>query len=473
MRKPNLLYVFADQWRTQSIGIHDESVKTPRMDEFAHDAVDIKECVSTHPLCSPYRACLFTGQYPTEHGVYGNCMTGYPIALSEEKNMLDIFADDGYRTGYIGKWHLDEPDLNHSDAPVSGARNWDAFTPPGPKRHGIEYWHAYNADNDHLHPHYWEDTPEKINVDQWSPEYETNLALDFITRCGDDPFALFLSWNPPHSPYSKVPKELLDLYPEDSIELRGNYEGEGVVNHTGEPDCFSSDEMMLNTREYLAAISGLDREFGRLIDYLKERNLYDDTLIILTSDHGDMMGSHRLIGKHVWYDESIGVPFLMRYGDRFGRGCRSMQFSTLNIMPTVLSAMNLPVPSKYRDNDRYAEIKEDRIPENDASYIYCQVSRDVFIEAWKEVGISPLESGWRCVKTGEWKLVVFRGYLPSDKPEILLYDRTNDPLEMSPIVLSDGLGENKIAQDLCTMLLENLDKHDPGFASWLRNYIKV
>ena len=141
-KKRNLIYVFADQWRNQSIGIHDSSVLTPNMDAFARDSIDMKDAVTTHPLCSPSRACLFTGTYPVEHGVYGNCMEGYPIELREDDNFLDLLHKDGYRTGYVGKWHLDQPELNFTSTPKSGAKGWDAYTPPGRKRHGIDYWHA-------------------------------------------------------------------------------------------------------------------------------------------------------------------------------------------------------------------------------------------------------------------------------------------------------------------------------------------
>src|SRR5690625_4268409 len=197
-RQPNILYVFADQWRRQAVGYAEEDpVVTPNIDRFAKESMVFSQAVTCTPLCSPHRASLLTGKYPLSTGVYTNCKVGADVMLREEETcMSDVLKQAGYQTGYIGKWHLDLPEKNHTDNPESGAEGWDAYTPPGPKRHGFDYWYSYGAWDSHLAPHYWQDSPEKIQVDQWSVEHETDRAIAFIqNRKKEQPFALFVSWS--------------------------------------------------------------------------------------------------------------------------------------------------------------------------------------------------------------------------------------------------------------------------------------
>ncbi len=122
-----------------------------------------------------------------------------------------MLKDHGYATSYIGKWHLDASELNFFEQPESGADHWDAYTPEGERRQGFDYWYSYGAMDNHLDPHYWENTPEKVVPKLWSPEAETNVALDYLKNHNyDKPFCMFISWNPPHPPYDQVPKKYVD-----------------------------------------------------------------------------------------------------------------------------------------------------------------------------------------------------------------------------------------------------------------------
>ena len=343
---PNLLYVFADQWRRGAMGCAGEDpVLTPRMDAFAASGVRCTACTSTFPLCSPHRASLFTGKYPLSAGFFTNCKTGLSMRLGDEEYGLgQALKDNGYQTAYIGKLHLDEPEQNHCDAPASGARDWDAYTPPGVRRHGFDFWYSYGACDRHLHPHYWMDTPEMIEADQWSPEHETDVAIRWMEQADRSrPFAAVISWNPPHSPYDQVPQKYLDLYPED-IPFKGNVDPSDVHQHTGEKANFGPDGMRQTLRQYYAAVSGLDEQFGRLLDALDRLGLADNTVVVLSSDHGDMMGSHGLLAKHVWYEESIGIPFVAA-GPGIGQGVCGSVLGSQDQMPTLLGLLGLPVPA--------------------------------------------------------------------------------------------------------------------------------
>ena len=213
--KKNLVYVFADQWRFHAIGCSNEDdVCTPYMDSFASESLICTGAVSSYPLCSPHRAALMTGKHPLSCGMWTNCKTGLneKICLSpDEITIHDVLHDAGYETAYVGKWHLDESEQNYSSRPRSGAEEWDAYTPPGERRHHIDFWYSYGAMNDHLHPHYWHDDERQINADQWSAQHDTDIALRWLKDRKDkkQPFSLFISWNPPHPPYDSIPVELV------------------------------------------------------------------------------------------------------------------------------------------------------------------------------------------------------------------------------------------------------------------------
>ena len=177
----------------------------------------IRDSYSTFPLCTPHRGCLMTGKYPLSIGLWTNCKTGLEekIMLKPQETCIgNVLKDNGYRTAYIGKWHLDAPEQNFQEDPLSGARDWDAYTPPGERRQGFDYWLSYGACDNHLDPHYWMDGPEQIRPGRWSPEFETDKAIEYMETHGggEDPFALFLSYNPPHLPYELVPDRYYDRF---------------------------------------------------------------------------------------------------------------------------------------------------------------------------------------------------------------------------------------------------------------------
>lgn len=463
--KKNLIVILVDQWRNKTIGYNNPQVITPNFDAFYQDSVSFQNAVTVCPLCSPCRAALFTGKYPVQNGVYGNCMTGYNIALQEEEECLtDVLARNGYATAYIGKWHLDEPELNHCDAPESGASGWDAYTPPGPRRHHIDYWHAYNAWNEHMHQHYWEDTPRKIQAEEWSPIHETDRALQFIERSAGSPFALFLAWNPPHTPFDQVPQKYLDLYQGRTLRME-NVETDKYTNHTGEQGFAGRELMQEKTRQYYACVSGLDEQFGRLTAYLRKKSLYDDTLILLTADHGEHLGSHGLVGKHTWYEESVNVPMLLRFPPKLIPHRNESCISTVQLMPTLLSLLDIRPPEWQESRDIAADLAACQTVTENYSFIAGYVSRDIFIEAFRAIGVLPVDVGWRAVRDDRWTYVIVRGYMPGEESQILLYDRLQDPEQKKPLNLKAAVWTSR-AVDLHELLMEHLRQENPGFARW-------
>lgn len=458
MKKPNLLVVFADQWRNTARGLHNPQIATPNMDRFAEEAFSTDQAVSGCPLCSPYRSELLTGRRAVHTGVFGNCMTGYDMCLSpEELCISQVLKESGYRTGYIGKWHLDSPELNSGSQPLSGAEGWDAYTPPGKKRHGFEYWHAYNAWNDHLHMHYWEEDREKIFTNLWSPVHETDKALEFMESRKKEPFALFLSWNPPHPPFEKIPEKYYDLYRDLEPDYSPNVEGDRFDNQTGEPGVKSRKELDEAIRCYYAAVTGLDEQFGRIITWLKENELYDQTIVLLTADHGEHLGAHGYVGKHTWYEESINVPFMLSYPEKIPVGRNDISMETVDIFPTLLGLMDITIPPSVEGRCLADWLICGKRPENEAVYSSAYISRDIFLEAYREKGLDPKRSGWRCIRTPEYKYVIEKGYLPEDVPRYLLFNRKADPYEINPLI-SNSPWEHSLMAQMHRRLIKHLEE---------------
>jgi arylsulfatase A-like enzyme len=439
-----------------------EPVLTPNIDRFAEESVYCTDAISACPLCSPARASLMTGRYPLHTNVFTNCKIGTHVRLGDKENCIsDVLRRNGYQTGYIGKWHLDEPEQNRTSLPESGATYWDAYTPPGPKRHGFDFWHVYNACDRHRSPHYWENSHIAIQVDRWSPIHETDVALEFIEKTDRTrPFALFLSWNPPHSPYDSAPEEYKRLY-QNLDYVSPNSSIQDVKHHTYEKH--QQDELSVRKlyRDYFAAVSGLDAQFGRILQYLRNNGLFDDTLIVLTADHGDMLTSHGLIGKHVWYEESIGIPFMIGGCGLPHRICRTV-FGSQDIPVTLLSLLGQPVPETMDGSDISQKLLQGDDGHGSRTFIAACPGRELFLKAFQASGKNPMEFGWRGIRTDRYTYVVEAGYEVDAHMHYYLYDNSTDPYQMHPAEGSSAIGQ-AMASGLHDTLVAWLREQHDGF----------
>lgn len=456
MKKKNILFIFADQWRRSAVGYAgDEPVVTPNIDAFADEALVCTSAVSTCPLCSPARASLMTGKHPMATGVFTNCKAGSSVRLQDDELCIaQILKENGYQTGYIGKWHLDEPEANHTNDPPSKAIGWDAYTPPGVRRHGFDFWYAYNACDNHTNPHYWMDGPTAIHSDQWSPIHETDVALSFLKeRDPDVPFALYLSWNPPHSPYLTAPEQYWKPYEAHDLERRGNVRLTAVHHHTFEEYPLDEQEFQQLLKGYYSAITGLDDQFGRLMAYLKEHDLLDDTLVVLTADHGDMLASHQLIGKHVWYEESIGIPLLFG-GMQIKAGRSDTVIGSPDIAATILELLDLPIPATMQGHSVADDVLLGTTDDNKVCYIAACPGRELFLRQFADAGKDPRAFGWRAIRSRTHCYVVDVGYRTEPSLQRLLYDLEGDRLQLKPELLD---GPHAMESDLIAWLKETGD----------------
>lgn len=396
---------------------HSDDVKTPNMDAFAADSMVFGNAVSTYPLCSPHRAALLTGKHPLSCHMWTNCKIGLKDLLMlhpEETLITDTLHDEGYENAYIGKWHLDASEKNFSATPLSGAVHWDAYTPVGERRHNIDYWYSYGAMDEHLDPHYWHDGNKMIKPKQWSPEHETDVLLDYLEekRDKEKPFCAIVSWNPPHPPYDKVPGKYLEKWNNKKLVFRENV-----------PQEMKNDPLYIQKfKEYYAAIEGLDENFGRIISYLKKNDLYDNTVIVLSADHGDCMGSHGLYGKNIWYEESIRIPLVI-HDRELGKGYNDRIIVSADHMPTLLDLLNVKIPESVQGVSAFSDKKREEA-------FFCMIpGMPEMVAEYEKRGLDNRCFGWRALYDLKYKYVVDNGTHPDTLPVRMLYDLEADPYE--------------------------------------------
>jgi uncharacterized sulfatase len=343
-RRPNILFVMADQLRRDAVGAYGvAAVRTPHIDRAAADGLLFENGLSTCPVCAPYRGMLMTGLYPTHSGVLLNRINIHP---GFSRNALaSLFADAGYDTGYLGKWHLsagikgitDGLDDDSEAAERAAAENPDSeFTPPGLGRLGFEHWQAYNYHTDFRDYWYYEDEPRRIETGRYETEVLTDQAIAYMDRHrdpGSAPFLLVMAPHPPHPPFAP------EYVPEGYLEKVAQAEFPPNVPRE------VATALSLQKRCYQAMVRQLDDSIGRLLDYLDESGLSRDTLFVITADHGEMLGSHGLSGKMYPYRESVGVPLIMRKPGTIAPGRTSAELYTpLDHLPTFCSLAGIPVP---------------------------------------------------------------------------------------------------------------------------------
>ena len=367
-QQPNIIYIFPDQFRNCSMGFwgdrefashvrfKPDPVHTPNLNQLAKESVVLSEATSTCPVSSPHRGMLLTGMYPERNGVTLNCMEHRPESSLriDAECISDVLSGAGYNCAYIGKLHVDYPTKNNPQNPGTYVSDldpvWDAYTPPE-RRHNFDFWYSYGTFDTHKQPHYWDTEGNRHEIREWSPIHEVNKAIEYISneqgvRDNNKPFLMMLSLNPPHSPYSSV-----DDCDSVSYEL---YRNVPIKDLLIRPNANIEMEKAVCAPYYFASVTGVDREIGRLLDYLKATGLYENTIIVFTSDHGETMCSHSAKdAKNNIYRESFNVPFLIRYPDKLTPRVDNLLLSTVDIMPTLLSlsghADHIPVSVEGRD----------------------------------------------------------------------------------------------------------------------------
>ena len=423
-KRPNVVFVFGDQWRQQATGYAGNvDVKTPNLDNLAKQSVSFTHAVAGCPVCSPFRASLLTGQRPLTHGVFVNDVCLQPTGTS----IAEAFSAAGYDTAYIGKWHVD----GH------GRSN---YIPPE-RRLGFDYWKVLECTHDYNHsPYYAGNSDKKLYWEGYDAIAQTRDAETYIRdRSGDRPFLLMLSWGPPHAPYDTAPKESQSLYSADSIRLRPN-----VPN-----------DIAPKAREWLAGYyahcSALDACVGDLLSTLEACGLSDNTIFVFTSDHGDMLGSQGQTKKQRPWDESIRVPFLLRYPDLAGWKPRETGaiIDAHDIMPTLLGLCSIPIPKSVEGIDLSDHIAGGDDASDGSALLMCPHA----FGQWTPMHHKGKE--YRGLRTKRYT------YVRDRKAPWLFYDNDADPYQMQNLV--DDPKMAPIREELDAILQRKLRQQEDEF----------
>ena len=428
--RPNVVFVFADQWRAQATGYAgDPNARTPHLDALARQSINFRTAVSGCPVCCPYRASLLTGQYPLTHGVFLNDVPLDNRAVS----IAQAFGGAGYDTGYIGKWHLDG---DHRTAFIARER-----------RQGFAFWKALGCTHNYNNSVYYTDDDVPRKWDGYDTIAQTHEAERYIReRSGNKPFALFLSWGPPHAPYHTAPEKYRVRYQPEDIVLRPN---------VPEADRAKARQALAG---YYAHIAALDDCIGDLLRTLEDTGQAENTIFIFTSDHGDMLYSHGGQKKQQPWDESIRVPFLLRYPALLGKRGRvtDVPINTPDIMPTLLGLCDINIPSTVEGTDFSGFLTGQSEAPNDAALISCP---SPFGQWNRQRG----GREYRGVRTACYT------YTRDRKGPWLLYDNIRDPYQLTN--LCDQPAYAQVQQDMNERLNRKLKQTRDDFRSgW--DYIK-
>lgn len=372
-RHPNVLVVMTDQQKATSLGLYgNPDVRTPVLERLAERGTVYRHAFSPHPLCVPSRASFFTGRWPHSTGVRTN-----EIPLPErEIDWASLLFDRGYVGGLFGKNHVFRADQLDRFATV-----WEAGH-GGPVARGGTLVKATPLGPDGM-PHGWAagQHGRKYSygtVDRRPEECTTALVADqavqFLrehARPGGQPFLGWVSFPDPHEPYytpepyaSMYDPATLTLPPWRAGELRDKPERQQAYRELFRFAHFPDEHFRGALATYYGMIAFIDDQLGRILATLDEQGVRDDTLVIFTSDHGEYMGEHRLIGKsNAFYDCLTRVPLVVSWPGRLPEGAtRDELVSLIDVMPTVLRLVGVPVPSAVQGQPLPGLTDADAVP---------------------------------------------------------------------------------------------------------------
>lgn len=386
----NLLYIFPDQMGANVTGFYgNKYIKTPNIDALAKQSTVFTRAYSTSPVCTPYRGCLFTGRYPIQTGIVRNQMR-----IPDDEITLAKCMNASIYTAYVGKWHL------------SGKPDGNRWVPPKDRGDFIDFtgWESHHVD--HWDGKIWRDNPDKVIE---MPGHEstslTDIACDKLRELKDkDRFCMFVAFQSPHPPCSP-PNEYLDIYKDTEICFSPNVPKSAP--YYIRPAWNSNYNHRTFVNNYYAEITHIDDCVGRLINTLEELGLTDSTAIVFTSDHGEMMGSHGLYSKGKMYEESSKIPLILKIPNANSQINNNL-ISTVDLMPTLLDLMDIPIPNTVEGVSHIESIKNNMNLDNS---IFLQNEDLAVIE-------------------GDYKLITDL----KAQTSIALYNLSDDPYEMSNLI---------------------------------------
>ncbi len=438
-RRPNVLVIQPDQHRGTILGcMGDPQARTPNLDRLAREGILFRHSVSSSPVCCPFRATMQTGLYPHRHGVLAN--DKYRLN-PKDPTFAEVFAHAGYKTGYIGKWHLDGGQPEKEGGPGVTAKGVGGFVPPE-RRRGYQEWNGYEKAHEYFEvwKYNQQGRKERVTGYDWEPTWHTDMALDFARRhtAEGEPWLYYIAFGPPHVP-EQCPRRFLDQFPLDKIVLPPDVR----ANFTGAAETKIREKF----QNYYALVAAIDFEIGRLLDGLKRLGADENTIILYTSDHGDHLGSHvasadaeKLRGKGSPYATAFRTPLIIRWPARIkpGSTCDAL-VSSVDLAPTLLDLAGAPpIPG----------------------------AQGLSMAPWCLAGEGPRrEAVW--IGLGKWRAAWDGRFVYSPEPYNILYDHRSDPHEMNNLFTApESQGQKKRLHELLVKVAQEVQ--DPMAAELRR-----
>lgn len=435
----NVVFILSDDHRYDFMGFHPNApdfLETPAMDRMAREGVHIANAFVSTSLCSPSRASILTGQYAHRHGVVDN-----QRAVPEGTHFFPEYLQQaGYETAYVGKWHMG----HENDDPRPGFTRWVSY-----RGQGTYFDPVLNVDG------------ERIEHEGYTADIVTDYALDWLEekRADGDPFFLYLSHKSVHGGFQPAPRHEgryadVDLdYPETMYldaegretwpdwikEQRSSWHGVDYMYH-GRLDYNKF------YRDYAETLLGLDESIGRVLDYLTESGLAENTIVFYMGDNGFSFGEHGLIDKRHALEESMRVPMLAWAPGHVEAGSRIQeQIVNIDVMPTILELAGSRPPALHvMDGRSFAPLLEgDDIPWRD----------DIFYEYYWEWNFPQTPTQF-ALRTPQYKYVFFYGIWDDDA----LFDMQNDPKEQFNLINDEA--HQEVVEEMRTALFERLRTTD-------------
>jgi len=441
--RPNILLIIDDQHSPRAMGWTGQTqVRTPHLDRFAAESVRFVNGYCSSPVCAPTRHTIYSGLYPSEHGVLHN-----DRPMRDVPTIAALLNHAGYTTASIGKMHnapyhhrrdfqyvlhhefYDSPAGISHCAPFQRAglaergiepRNW-ARPLPGRKTwlDAVETI-AFAAD--------W--MPEDLTAERWTTDESIRFIREHVTARPDRPFFLHASYFPPHHPYGPIPR-YAGLYDPADMELPPSFDREKLAAWWRRPkDPMTDADVRWLRAHYFGFCTQLDAEAGRLLDGLEELGVSGNTLAIFVSDHGDMLGEHGRFYKGVMYEGSARVPFMVRWPGVAEPRTERALVSHADIAPTILQAAGLDVPANLPGRN-LAPLLEDRSQWREES---------VYAEYFS------MPASHLMLRRGPFKLMGTASYGDWSELQFQLFNVDDDPWELDDLYRDSG--HREIAADL-------------------------
>ncbi|MBD3215662.1 MAG: sulfatase-like hydrolase/transferase [Candidatus Lokiarchaeota archaeon] len=442
MDSPNILFIFTDQQRFDTMGCYGQSLNvTPNLDALADEGVKFTNTFSCQPLCGPARSCLQTGLYATQTGCYRN-----GIALpTNMRTIAHILSENGYSVGYIGKWHLASNGLpSYED--IGPEADYRTKPIPEERRGGYkDYWLSSDLLEFTSHPyegHLFDKDMKKTEFSKYRVDAITDFALEYLENVEKDrPFFLFLSYLEPHQ-QNDIKKFVGPKY---SKQQFSDYEiPDDLKGKKGDWKKYYPD--------YLGCCHSIDKNFGRINEMLEDVGLDKNTIIFYTSDHGCHFKTRNREYKRSCHESSIHIPLIIK-GDIFKHGkVVDDLISLIDLPPTILTSANINIPDYMEGRALHDLVEGDS--QNWPNEIFIQISesqigRAIRTEKWKFSVSAPKKNGFLYSKSDSYK-------------EEYLYDLENDPYEQENLIkLAEYKDTKQFLKERLLWFINHMEKEAP------------